>query len=48
VEFHQTFLLDIRKLTASDFGILLPKNFGAEKSSFQLRHFATLSQISPD
>ena len=29
-------------------GVLLPKNFGGEKRSFQLRHFATLLQISPD
>ena len=29
-------------------GVLLPKNFGGEKRSFQLRHFVTLLQISPD
>jgi len=32
---------------ASDFGGPSPKKFWGEKRSFQLRHFATLLQISP-
>ena len=35
-------------MSASDFGVLLPKKFWAEKRSFPQRHFATLLQISPD